>query len=454
MQSYHFARDIRVDKEYDLVVAGGGPAGTAAAVCAARLGVKVLLVEATGCLGGMGTSGLVCAFDPMADGEKNLVGGLQLEIVEKLYETGGLGPQVTPEYWRKKYHCWTQFRVEALKKLLDELTVEAGVEVRFFTRVIGAEVATPGQRVDGVILHNIEGLSYVPAKTFIDCTGDAVLANLCGVECLVNEHFMPGTLCSLHAGIDWDHAYDKPHQPLIDEAVAKGFFSQPDRHVPGLSRVGGNLGYLNAGHLFNKNPLKCADVSSAMMQGRRLVREFLNFYRTFVPGCENMELVTTAALMGVRETRRIVGEMQLTYDDYVARRQFPDQIGIFNKFVDIHVKDCSPEEYQRFLEEMCRSGRLGPGECFGLPYGILVPRGWENLWVAGRCNSSDERVHGSIRVMPAASMMGQAAGTAACQSLKTGQTACNLNTAQLVQTLRQQNANLPQEHLSDQMTRR
>lgn len=453
MKTRHFARNLSVDNEYDLVVAGGGPAGTAAAVCAARLGARVLLVEATGCLGGMGTSGLVCAFDPMADGEKNLVGGFQLEVVEKLYESGGLGPQVTPDFWRKNYHCWTPFRAESLKKLLDELTVEAGVEVRFFTRVIDAELARTGKRVEGVILHNVEGLRYVPARAFIDCTGDAVLAELCGVECLGNPNFMPGTLCSLHAGIDWSRAYGKPHQPLIDAAVAAGFFSQPDRHVPGLSRVGDTLGYLNAGHLFGKSALKCADVSSAMMQGRRLVREFLDFYRRYMPGCENMELVATAALMGVRETRRIVGEMQLTYDDYIARRQFPDQIGVFNKFVDIHVKDCSPGEYQRFVEEMEKSGRLGRGECFGIPYGILVPRGWENLWVAGRCNSSDERVHGSIRVMPAASMMGQAAGVAAWQALQTGRTACTLDTEQLVRTLRGQNANLPQETLSRQMTR-
>ena len=98
----------------------GSPSGIAA-ICAARLGARVLLAEATGCLGGMGTSGLVTAFDPMADGEKPLVGGLMREIVETLYARGELGPQVTPDFWRKHYHRWTPFRVEGLKLLLDEL---------------------------------------------------------------------------------------------------------------------------------------------------------------------------------------------------------------------------------------------------------------------------------------------------------------------------------------------
>ncbi len=157
--------------------------------------------------------------------------------------------------------------------------------------------------------------------------------------------------------------------------------------------------------------------------------------------------------MGVRESRRIVGEYELTIDDYLARRQFPDQIGVFNKFVDIHIYDCSDEEWERHLRERDVTGRLGPGECHGIPYGILVPKGWRNLWVAGRCNSSDVQVHGSIRVMPAAAMMGQAAGTAALQSLATGRPANGLDTARLVTTLRENGAYLPQPELSAEMTR-
>ena len=113
-----------------------------------------------------------------------------------------------------------------------------------------------------------------------------------------------------------------------------------------------------------------------------------------------------------------MGEYELNINDYMARREFPDQIGVFNKFVDIHPYDTSDEEYGRLLKEAFQDLRLNPGERFGIPYGILVPKGWQNLWVAGRCASSDIKVHGSIRVQPAASMMGQAAGTAAVQSIR------------------------------------
>ena len=212
-----------------------------------------------------------------------------------------------------------------------------------------------------------------------------------------------------------------------------------------MSRVGKAIGYLNGGHLFGKDALTCKGRSEGMALGRRLVREYVDFYRKYVDGCQDMELVTTAAVMGVRESRRIIGEYELTFDDYIARRQFPEQIGVFNKAVDIHVRDCSDEEYERFMKEWTETGRLGPGECFGLPYGIIVPKGWRNLWVAGRCNSSDIRVHGSIRVMPAAAMMGQAAGTAAVQAISTNRPAFGIDTEELVRTLRQQGAYLPQE---------
>ena len=121
--------------------------------------------------------------------------------------------------------------------------------------------------------------------------------------------------------------------------------------------------------------------------------------------------------------------------------------------MDIHPYDTSPEEIARFHEESWGTLILKHGECYGIPYGILVPRGWSNLWVAGRCACTDVKVHGSVRVQPAASMMGQAAGTAAVQSLKTGQPACDLDTAALVQTLREAGAYLPQGSISPGMTR-
>lgn len=447
METYTLTRQVPVDSEYDVVVAGGGPAGAAAAICAGRLGAKVLLVEATGCLGGMGTSGLVTAFDPMANGEQMLVGGFMREVVETLFSRGFLKPGIDPDTWRKHYHKWTPFNVEGYKLVLDEFASTANVEVRFFTRLIDVEVDQQGRKVKGVVLHNIEGYRFVRAKTFIDCTGDAILAHLCGVTCREagrdTPRIMPATLASLFTGVDWQRMGNQ-HQAL-HKALADGHFSQYDRHLPGMSQVGRTVGYLNGGHLFNLNALRCDSLSHGVMLGRRLAQEYLAFYRKYVPGCENLEHVTTASLIGVRESRRIVGEYELTAGDYHNRRQFPDQIGVFNKSIDIHAYDTSDAEWERFRCEYEETGRLDRGECFGLPYGILVPQGWANLWVAGRCASSDVQVHGSIRVQPACAMMGQAAGTAATQAVRTGETACDLDVAHLVHTLRQAGAYLPQK---------
>lgn len=457
--TYTLTRKIAVDSGYDLVVAGGGPAGTAAAVCAARLGAKVLLVEATGCLGGMGTSGLVTAFDPMGDGKKMLVGGFMREVVEKMYSRKFLKPGINPNAWRKNYHNWTPFQVEGYKLVLDEFVHKAGVEVRFFTRVIDADADSQQGKVSGVVLQNIEGYRFIQAGTYIDATGDAVLADLCGAACREAGRDTPApmaaTLCSLHAGIDWSRSGSSwaDQQAALKKALADGHFTQPDRHLPGMSQVNRSVGYLNGGHLFRMNALKCKDLSDGVMLGRRIAQEYLAFYKKYVSGCENIQLVTTGSLIGVRESRRIVGEYELKIDDYLARRQFPDQIAVFNKAVDIHAYDCTEEAYKQYYKEYNKTGRLRPGECFGIPYSILVPKGWKNLWVAGRCNSSDVRVHGSIRVQPAASMMGQAAGTAAVQCLRSGQQANNLDTELLIGTLRKAGAYLPQDKTSKQMTR-
>jgi len=446
-------------------VAGGGPAGTAAAVCAARRGLKVLLAEATGCLGGMGTSGLVASFGPVSDGERMLVGGFMKELLEAMWARKAFGPQVTQDYLNRQLNRWVPFNPEHLKRILDGFAVEAGVELRFFTRVVEADVA--GTRVDGVVLSNVEGLRYVPARAFVDATGDAALAALAGAECKEvlrdTDTVAPSTLCSLLAGVDWDDpAYAgngldavkaRVKNELVPQAIEDGFFTQEDRFFPGMNRVGPLAATLNAGHVFNLNPLSVRSLSDGMVFGRKLAVEYMEFYRRYVPGCARLELLTTAPVMGIRDSRRIVGEFELKIGDFLARRQFPDQVAVYNRPTDVHPSDTSRQEYERFLKDFHGKDNLGRGESVGIPYSILVPRGFQNLWVAGRCHSSDTKVHGSIRAQSAAYMMGEAAGTAAAQSLRTGQPANDLDTRTLVETLRSQGAYLPQQTLARAMTR-
>lgn len=468
MKTVSFTRTIKAEDQYDILVAGGGPAGVAAAITAARRGSRVLLVEATGCLGGMGTSGLVTTFGPMGNGKRTLVGGFALELIETMHARGLLGPEVTPEYWITHYNRWIPFHHEGLKLLLDELCLAAGVEVRFFTRVVEAEVE--GKKVRGAVIQNIEGLSFIAAKAFVDATGDAALADLCRMECRTagrDWKHAPATLCLVYGNIDWDDPFYSPatggtdgahnriKKELLPVANSSGIFSKSDAYIGGMKKIGATTGTLNGGHIYDLNGLDIKSLSEGMMYGRKQAQEYTRFFREYVPGCKEIELLGTAPLMGVRDTRRIVGEFELTMDDYRARRQFPDQVAVYNRPADVHATDSSPAEHARFARAFEEDGldKLGVGDSVGIPYSILVPKGSENLWVAGRCHSSDTGVHGSIRAQSAAYMMGEAAAAAARQSMATGQPASDLNTEMLVETLRAQNAYLPQKTLSRTMTR-
>ncbi|GHV44611.1 hypothetical protein FACS189492_1200 [Clostridia bacterium] len=342
--------------------------------------------------------------------------------------------------------------------ILDEKAAEAGVTVRFFTRLIDVDRADG--HINGVVTHDVEGYKYVRAKTFVDATGDAVLSVLAGAEYFEagrdSDGIMPPTVPALFANVDWTRDNTPTQTPgcvaLIEKAYEAGDFEQCDRHLVGISRIGETVGYLNGGHIFGASAVKVKDVSEAMATGRRIAQQNLRFLRGFSPACENMELVSISSILGVRESRRVKGAYELNIADYMARRQFPDQIAVFNKYVDTHPYDTDKQSYEKFIVEKHKY-ILNEGEFIGLPYGILVPRGFDNLWVAGRCASADVMTAGSIRVMPAAAMMGQAAGTAAAQAAVTGETASGLDTARLVTTLRENGAYLPQQTLSKTLTK-
>jgi ribulose 1,5-bisphosphate synthetase/thiazole synthase len=452
--SFTFQRNIPVESGYDVVVLGGGPGGCGAAFAAARLGARVLLVESGCMLGGMGTAGFVSNWYDMSDGERLLCRGIVEELIAEMDQHGGLRPASEPGSWRKNGSAG--FKPESLSIALDDFCAKTGVEVRFATTFIAVNM-NGKDRLDGVVLSNVEGLRYVKAKTFIDATGDAKVVDACGLPYRQagrdTQGIMPPTLCAFVYNIDFTKFKGSRQQEMVHKAIADGFFTQTDRHVPGIFRNGETSAIMNAGHLFRTDAANNKSYSKGLADGRKLVQEYAAFYRKYVPGCENMQVAVSGSLLGIRESRRIVGEYELSYDDYKARRHFPDQIGVYKKVVDIHVYDVSDDQWERYSQEFKTLDRLAKGESYGIPYGILVPQGMRNLWVAGRCNSSDIKVHGAIRDQPGCLMMGQAAGTAAVQSCRTGEPACDLNVKTLVEALRQQNVYLPQKETSEKMTR-
>jgi Dehydrogenases (flavoproteins) len=445
MNSYKMTRSLPVSDGYDLLVAGGGPAGYSAAICAARMGARVILIEMTGTLGGMATSGLVCNMDTTSDGKRMIVGGLMGELLHKMYDKGYISHYYSFERFVSRRGMYTPFEPEGMKLLLDDMAEEANVEVHFFTRVVDVEMDETEGRISGVIVSDVEGLRCIRAKYFVDATGDAALTAMAGFPCICAgtpeaPGIMPPTLCALHANIPWDTIplRDKSpvaHSEMLPKAVDDGFFSQPDKMVPGLARHCADMGGMNAGHIFNMDALDAAALSDGMKKGRRLVQEYTAYYQKYVPGFENLQLAATAALMGVRESRRIVGLYTLTFDDYKARRKFDDQIALYSKSIDVHPYTVSEEELQRFRKEV-REQQYSDGESYGIPYRILIPQGSKNLWTAGRCVSAERPVNGSIRVQPPSAMMGQAAGTAAVLCARTGADAAQVDINALKDTLR------------------
>ena len=430
-----FQREIPVRHEVDVFVAGGGPAGCAAAVAAARQGRTVFLAERHTCLGGMGTAGMVPLFMQFSDGENMLAAGIGEEILKKLREAGGTGPDSN-----------MTIRAEVLKRVYDSLLLDAGVGFTFQTALIGVE-ADRG-RVSLAILAAKSGLFAVKAKVFVDGTGDGDLAAWAGAPFEKGDdegHMMPGTLCSLWADVDWDKVREGGRirdDSRLEAAFKDKVFTHEDRHLPGMWRVGRNVGGGNVGHLFGIDNTDERSVTKALIWGRRSLLEYERFYKQYLKGFERMELVATGSLPGIRETRRILGDYVLGLDDFKKRAVFDDEIGRYSYPVDIHASKPDAAAYKQFEKEF-RSLRYRKGESYGVPYRVLVPRELSNVLVAGRCVSSDRYIQGSIRVMPGCYITGQAAGLAAALAIERRTHTRGIAVKELQQRLKKMGAWLP-----------
>lgn len=418
-----YQKELPVRLEADVVVAGGGASGVAAAVAAARMGKSVLLAEAGGALGGVGTSGLVPAFAPFDDGVNVLCGGIGMEIRR----------QVSVHVPTNTY--WTPIDAEELKRTYDKVTTDAGVKVLFFTTV--CDVLAADRHIEGVVLTSKTGLYAVKAKVFVDCTGDGTLNALGGGAFEIgNEEgkTMPPTLCSQWAGVDKDAYWSNNIPAQLEKAIGDGVFTYADRHLSGMFVREGGVAGGNIGHIFDNNPLDEESLTKAMMWGRASMLEYMRFYREYIRGCENVRLVGTGAMLGIRESRRTVCDYMLSVEDYIARADFADEIGRYCYPVDIHIMNTKIDEMERFRQEY-ENMRYEKGESYGIPYRSLTAASWDNLLTAGRCMGTDRQMEASIRVMPGCFITGEAAGTAAALAADHGTDVRAVDVALLQRTL-------------------
>lgn len=421
-----YAKPLRVEYDVDVLVAGGGPAGFAAAVAAARAGKSVLLVESSGFFGGAATAALVPAFAPFGDGVNRLVGGIGWEVRTRLR------PSVPEDAY------WTPIDFEALKRVYDAMAVEAGVRFSFFT--VLCDVVAENGHVKYVVLSTKRGLMAARARVYIDCTGDADLVAYAGGACEKGDakgEMMPPTLCSIWADIDWTHIPDDMVLPgksgervgmrhqgdlkdRLRKAIADGVFTKPDYHLSGFFKQNGrasSIGNGNIGHVFGVDPLDERSLTEAMVDARSRLPEYERFYKEYMRGYERMRLVATGSQLGVRESRRVVCEYMLTADDFARRASFPDEIGRYCYPVDIHPQNADAETYRRFLEEFTRKYCYKKGESYGIPLRSLVPKGLDNVLVAGRCIGAAREMQASVRVMPCCFLTGEAAGREAARRI-------------------------------------
>jgi hypothetical protein len=322
---------------------------------------------------------------------------------------------------------------EAALLAAEDLCLAAGVELLYHHQL--ADVVTSGRTIEALVLLSKSGLTAAKAKQYVDCSGDADLAAMAG--CAFEQggpsgHCQPMTLCFKLSHVERGRVpWDRLNELYID-AKDNGEINCPREDVLHFTWLDDDVVHFNTTRVVHQSGTNGAELSQAEQQARAQVRQFWEFFRRRVPGFEQARIHSMALHIGVRETRRVRGTAYLTRQDYEACRKFPDAVCRVNYPIDIHNPDGTGTEMKH----------LPPGAWYEIPYGCLVPKDIDNLLVGGRPISVDHAVHSSMRVMPPACTIGQAAGMAAAMACRKGCLPRELDGATLRESLVGQGARL------------
>ena len=413
-------------KTYDLAVIGGGFAGVAAALAAARGGAKVLIVEKSNSLGGAAVNCLVNPFMPYwteIDGTRvELSAGIFKEIHDQLKARGAMRGE--------------SFLEEELKFILNEMVIDAGVDLLFHAYLSRVEVR--GKGLSAVTVATKSGELQIEAAYFIDATGDAQLAYLAGCPTVLGrepDHLcQPMTLCFRVGNVD-SEKFDASREKLKlahRASLAAGELMNPRENILVFRTPIKSVLHFNTTRIVKMDPTSPEEVTRAEVLARQQVYEIYEFMKKHAEGLENSFLMMTAAEIGVRESRMIVGDYVLTEQDCRNCTKFEDAIAACNYDIDIHNPEGSGTSHYYFPA----------GEYYTIPYRSLIPQGVDNLLVAGRCISSDHGAQASYRIMPVVCCLGEAAGTAMNLARKTQASVRGVDVRELQRLLKKNGAYL------------
>jgi len=434
-------------REYDVLIIGGGNAGCAAALAAARHGARTLLVERYGFLGGTATAAMVGPWMTYHSGTERIVGGIAQEIVERLVALGGSQGHIADA--SDYVATITPFDPEIHKALLFELMRESGVQLLLHAYFLDALLDARGA-VCGARVATVAGQREYRASLTIDASADAYVAASAGARVVQGDahgRVQPASLMFRlsHVDLTQTAAYVRTHPTQMRTSLA------PDsRDAAALTAVAGFYELWNAARerggvdvprelvsffispypdevsvnmtrVVDIDPLDPDDLTRAEIEARAQAMRLLAFFRTSVPGFENARIAATATQIGIRESRRIAGVYTLTRDDVLSARTFDDAVARSAYPIDMHNPSGSGTT----------TYRLPPGGSYEIPYRCLVPESVDGLLVAGRCISTTHEALASTRLTPTVMTLGQAAGTAAAHCVARGERARDCDPASL-----------------------
>ncbi|MCF0149140.1 MAG: FAD-dependent oxidoreductase [Clostridium sp.] len=420
---------IKGNKSCDILIIGGGPSGIIAAKAAVSEGNKVILIERGGYLGGCATKALVIPLMTFHAGKKQIVMGYANELIERIKKNGGTIGHIEDPLGVAS--TVTPVETEVYKYVAQEYLLEAGVEILYHTEALDVEVNE--KDIKTITVKTRSGLYKISSKYYVDATGDGEIAYLSGNEMKIGRekdgkcqpmtmmfkvsnvnideliNYVESNRDEFILGEDVKSLYDTKRIAIsgffskIKEATENGDFTiNRDRVLFFELNRRGEVA-INMSRVINKISVRDFDLSEATIEGRRQVIEIYNFLKKYIPGFKDSILVQSGDEIGVRESRRLFGEYQLTEEDIFSRRIFEDTIALGSWPIDIH----DPDGKELDLKEMKM------GDYYGIPYRALLPKEINNLIVTGRAISTTHEAFASMRVSPICMALGQAAGTAA-----------------------------------------